>query len=36
LEKPKETMAFFMKLEANGTIGNMLVSKFGQGIFIHK
>jgi len=30
LEKPKNTMTFIMKLETNGTLGNLLVSTFGQ------
>jgi hypothetical protein len=29
LEKPKNTMAFLMKLETNGTLGNLFVSTFG-------
>jgi len=29
LEKPKDTMALLMKLEIDGTLGNLLVSTFG-------
>jgi hypothetical protein len=29
LEKPKDIMVFLMKLETNGTLGNMIVSTFG-------
>jgi hypothetical protein len=29
LEKPKDTMAFIMKLETDVTLGNLLVSTFG-------
>jgi hypothetical protein len=30
LEKPKETMALLMKMETKASLGNMLVSTFGQ------
>jgi hypothetical protein len=36
LEKPKNTMAFLMKLEINGILVNILVLTFGQWYFIHE
>jgi hypothetical protein len=36
LEKQKNIMTFFMKLEIDGTLGNMLILAFGKWyIFIH-